>query len=128
MTEKPDWRLSWEAMRIALIVSWPFTALGSLMLLPSGRESSSGWGEVYGFIHGIYFVFGYPLTHIAYIFRPRGEIRPSDYWWAMPLLNFLFFAQWVFWTQLIVLGWRILERLCRWLDEKFPWGESDRVA
>jgi hypothetical protein len=116
VTERPDWTLSRGATRVALLVSWPFTVLGSLMLLPPRGEPSPGWGEAYGFIYGIYFVFGYPLTHIAFILRPRGEVEPGDYWWAIPLLNFLFFWQWMIWTQLLALAGKGIDWLC-WRDE-----------
>ena len=115
MTERPDWRLSREAARAALLVSWPFTALGSLMLLPPRGDASPGW-EGYAFVDGVYFVFGYPLTHIAFIVRPGGRLRPGDHWWAMPLLNFLFFAQWMIWTQSVALAGKGIDWLC-WRGE-----------
>jgi hypothetical protein len=115
VSERLNWGLSWEATRFALIVSWPFTAYGSLLLLCVRGQPLNVWDVQ----EKVYF-FGRPLTNIIYIFRAPGQSRTGDIWWALPLINFLFFAQWVIWTQLITLGWRVLERLCQWLDDKFP--------
>ena len=64
----------------------------------------------------IYYFFGFPLTRIADIFRPRGRMQVGGLWWSLPLLNFLLFAQWMIWTQLVALAGKAIDWLC-WRDE-----------
>lgn len=125
MSEQRDWRLSWEATRFALIISCPFTAYASLMWLCGQGEPWYVRDELYGIGSSVYKI-GYPLTRIIYIFRAPGQMQDSDHWWALPLINFLFFAQWMIWTQLVATGWQVLCWVCGRIDDRLPagWQES----
>ncbi|MFL6230490.1 MAG: hypothetical protein ACJ741_17090 [Pyrinomonadaceae bacterium] len=116
MIERPNWRLSREATRVALVISVPFTVIASLLYLPVGSVDVPAWSESLGMGEFIYYFFGFPLTRIADIFRTRGQMQSGDFWWALPLLNFLFFAQWMIWTQAIALVGKGIDWLC-WRDE-----------
>ena len=81
-----------------------------MWLSAQGKE----WYEQHDFYEmgdAIYFYFGAPLTHIIFAFRGSGQLKDSDHWWALPLINLLFIAQWVIWAQALTLVVRLLERL-----------------
>jgi hypothetical protein len=101
---------------VALVISLPLTALASFFYIPFGAGDLSAQGEAFGMGESIYYFFGFPLTRIADIFRPRGQMHLGGFWWSVPLLNFLLFAQWMIWTQLVALAGKAIGWLC-WRDE-----------
>jgi hypothetical protein len=113
--EPPDWRLSWEATRVALVISLPLTALASFFCL-LGSGDLPAQDEAFGMGESIYYFFGFPLIRIADIFRPRGQVHLGGLLLSLPLLNFLFLAQWMIWTQLVALAGKAIDWLC-WRDE-----------
>jgi len=103
-----NFELSKKATRVALVLSLPFTMLGSLMWLLAPWRDPVNRVELYGCADPMYHYLGGPLTHIVYIFKPAGTLETSDTWWALPLVDALFLAQWIIWAQLVVLAARLL--------------------
>jgi hypothetical protein len=103
--------------------SRPAAFVGAILALPCVFLGLWGWVEAsrhnyrgpYGieaseFGDAIFFL-GSPLTQIVLQFRSyagRG-LESSDDWWAMPLVVALFLLQWVIWSQLIALIFRLLK-------------------
>ncbi|HEY6246303.1 MAG TPA: hypothetical protein VIX17_20290 [Pyrinomonadaceae bacterium] len=105
-------RLSKKATWCAIAVALPFTLLGSAMWIMATFSSDPVRRvELYGCADPMYHYLGGPLTHIVYVFTPAGTLETSDNWWALPLINALFVAQWIIWAQLIVLVARLLKRI-----------------
>ena len=105
-------RFSKKATWCAIIAALPFILLGSAMWTMATRSSDPVRRvELYGCADPMYHYLGGPLTHIVYLFTPTGTVETSDNWWALPLIDGLFVAQWIIWAQLIVLVARLLKRI-----------------
>jgi len=105
-------RLSNRATWFATALALPFVLLGSAMWISASWSSDVVRRvELYGCADPMYHYLGGPLTHIVYVFTPAGTLETSDNWWALPLINALFVAQWIIWAQLIVLVARLLKRM-----------------
>ena len=59
----------------------------------------------------MYHYLGLPLTHIIYVFKAKGTLETSDNWWALPMVDALFIAQWIIWAQFAVL----MARVVKWI-------------
>ena len=104
--------LSKKATRVALALSLPFILLGSSMWITATWSSDLVRRvELYGCADPMYHYLGGPLTHIVYVFKPDRLLETSDNWWALPLIDALFVAQWIIWAQLVVLVARLINRI-----------------
>ena len=81
------------------------------MWLMAPSRDLVGRVELYGCADPLFHYIGGPLTHIVYVFTSDGLLETSDNWWALPLVDSLFVAQWIIWAQLIVLIARLLKRI-----------------
>lgn len=101
------------------VLALPFIFWGSLFWLPS---PAAGTPPVY--THGarwgsLFYYFGWPLTLIILATAEHvGDLDflSSNYWWAVPLIDFLFVLQWIIWGQLIALTIRSVR--------DFLWGQQ----
>jgi len=106
-----DLRLSDKATWFAIAMALPFILLESFMWLTAPSLDPVGRMEVYGCSDPMYHYLGGPLTHIVYVFTTDGLLQTSDNWWALPLVDSLFVAQWIIWAQLIVIVARVVKRI-----------------
>jgi len=104
-------RFSKRAAAIAFLAALPFVLLASFCWL-RGPEDSEG----YFFGDSIYLFLGAPLTLLV---RTISPLEPADDWWAIPLMDFLFFLQWIIWAQLIALVGRFTgSSYQQWVQKK----------
>jgi hypothetical protein len=97
-------RLNKWATRLAVLLTTPIILFASFIEVAATLNGDHvAKIEAYEISDGLYLFFGYPLTQIINIFAKPSGPQDSDNWWAVPLLNCLFIAQWVIWAQLIAL-------------------------
>jgi len=102
--------LNKKATGLAVALALPFVLLGSSMwLMASHSDNPVARAELYGCADPMYHYLGLPLTHIIYVFKAQGTLETSDNWWALPMVDALFIAQWIIWAQFAVLVARVVK-------------------
>jgi hypothetical protein len=105
-------RVSAKATWFGVAAAVPFILLGSAMwMMATWSSDPVRRVELYGCADPLFHYLGGPLTHIVYMFTTDGLLKASDNWWALPMVDALFVAQWIIWAQLILLIGRLLNRI-----------------
>lgn len=93
-----------KSILISTICALPFMFLASGFWI-SGRKPSVYSDTLYNMGDAI-FQMGFPLTTIFYDLLLNflgGKFTKENEVWTLPFINILFLAQWILWSQIIVL-------------------------
>lgn len=113
-----------KAAIISIIAATPFMVLGSMFWLTSVlTDKSGGIGRALTFFMSyLIFRLGSPLVQLFFLLLETLEkkVTLADVWWQLPLINILFLAQWLIWSQLLVLTVRLTLYL---IDKYYVWAD-----
>jgi hypothetical protein len=96
-------KLHKRAALIGILFALPFVVLASFAWIRGATDKTFPSFEAY-FAGDMIYLLGAPATLVALIFPLFGHFfTDRDIWWAIPMMDILFFAQWVFWSQLLAV-------------------------